>query len=212
MMQAQHVAFSDYSTVTQINQAWFQERLRQLKISQRQLAKRINMDPAGVSYMFQGKRAMSMDEAKAIAEIMLVPVTEVMRQAGIEVLDDVRKVPIAGHIGKSGAVTILPSGTHDEVIAPADVQAGSFALQVRSVNNPRDGWLYFVSGLQQPPVECVDKLCVVALTDGRLLMAALKRGYKRDLYNLVLTHEPEPTVMENKEVAWASRVLWIQPI
>lgn len=47
LMQAQHVALSACNIVT-INQEWFQERLRQLKISQRQLAKRIGVDPANL--------------------------------------------------------------------------------------------------------------------------------------------------------------------
>lgn len=210
-MQAQHGALSDLNTVTQINQAWFQERLRNLKISQRQLAKRINLDPAAVSYMFQGKRNMSMDEAKAIAEQLLVPVTEVMRQAGIEVLDDVRKVPVAGYVGTGGTVTLLPNGTYDFVHAPADTPNGSFALQVRMVNSPRDGWLCFVSGTQQSPADCLDKLCVVALKDGRMLCSVIKRGYKRELYNLILIYDAVPNVLENEEVTWAARIIWIQP-
>lgn len=210
-MQAQHGGFSACSTVTHINQTWFQDRLRELKISQRQLAKRIGVDPAAVSYMFQGKRGMSMDEARSIAEHLLVPVTEVMRQAGIDVLDDVRKVPVAGFIGTGCAVTLLPNGTHDLVVAPADTPANSFALQVRMVHSQNDGWLYFVNGTQLAPAEVMDKLCVVAFKDGGLILATVRRGYKRELYNLVLTCEDKATVLENKEVAWTARVLWIQP-
>lgn len=211
-MQAQHDAFSGPIIVTNIDKGWFQERLRQLKISQRQLAKRIGLDPAAVSYMLQGKRAMSMDEAKAIAEQLLVPVTEVMRQAGIEVLDDVRKVPVTGFIGAGCVVTLLPIGTHDHVMAPSDTPAGSFALQVRMVSSARDGWLYYVAGEQLHAVESVDKLCLVALKDGGMKKAVIKRGYKKDLYNLLLTCEEKQTVLENKEIVWASRVLWIQPV
>lgn len=198
-------------TVPPIDQAWFQEKLRNLKISQRQLAKRIGLDPAAVSYMFAGKRTMSMDEAKAIADIFLVPVTEVMRQAGIEVLDDVRKVPIAGYVGPHCAVTLLPLGTHDMVMAPADVPVGSFAVQMRDVANPKDGWLHFISGLQQPPEDCLDKWCIVAMADGQLVYAGIKRGYKQKLFNLILFCGSSNTVFENREVAWAARVLWIQP-
>ncbi len=189
-----------------LNRPWFQERLRTLKISQRQLAARIGLDPAAVSYMLAGKRAMSMDEAKAIADIFLVPVTEVMRQAGIDVLDDVRKVPIAGFIGTNGAVTLLPKGTHDMVMAPADVPTGSFALQVRMVQSPFDGWLVFVSGQQQEPAEVIDKLAVLALSDGQLMQAIVRRGYKQGLYNLVIASDTN-RVRENKQVAWAARVL-----
>lgn len=194
-----------------LNKPWFQERLKSLRISQRQLAKRINLDPAAVSYMLSGKRAMSMDEAKAIAEILLVPVTEVMRQAGIDVLDDIRKVPIAGHLNGRGVVSLLPRGTHDLVVAPADVPTGSFCLQMRAVNSARDGWLYFVSGEQLEPGECLDRFCVVALKDGALMLSMVKRGYKRELYNLVLMADGEPSVLENKELMWGARVLWILP-
>lgn len=195
----------------EINQQWFQDRLRQVKLSQRQLAKQIGLDPASVSYMLSGKRRMTMEEARSIAGHLLVPVTEVMRQAGIEVLDDVRKVPIAGHLNINGVVSLLPSGTHDMVVAPADVPAGSFAMQMRAVNSPRDGWLYFVSGQQVAPAEYMDKLCVCALKDGTLLVAVIKRGYKRELYNLVTITRLDDNVLENKEVAWAARVMWIQP-
>ena len=111
-----------------LNKAWFQERLKTLGISQRQLAKRIGLDPAALSYMLAGKRAMSMDEAKAIADIFLLPVTEVMRQAGIDVIDDVRKIPIAGYCTSDCSITMMPKGTHDMIVAPADAPSGSFAI------------------------------------------------------------------------------------
>jgi transcriptional regulator with XRE-family HTH domain len=194
-----------------LNKLWFQERLRSIKLSQRQLAIKIGLDPAAVSYMLSGKRTMSMDEAKSIADVLLVPVTEVMRQAGIDVLDDVRKVPIAGHVNARGMVSLLPRGTHDHIIAPADVPVGSFCLQMRAVNSPRDGWLYFISGEQAEVGSCIDRFCVVALKDGALMLATVKRGYKRELYNLVLMGDGEPAVLENKELMWGARVLWILP-
>lgn len=194
-----------------INKTWFREQLSRMGLSQRQLAKRINLDPAAVSYMFAGKRNMSMDEAKAIAGELLLPVTEVMRQAGIEVLDDVRKIPIAGYIGSGSTVTLLPKGTHDTAMAPPDVPAGSFALQVRMVQTTFDGWLYFVSGVQETPEKTTDCLCLVALDDGRLLQGIVRRGYKRELYNLVLSPDGN-AVLENQKIAWAARVLWIQPL
>jgi DNA-binding XRE family transcriptional regulator len=192
-----------------LNRAWFQERLKTLGISQRQLAKRIGLDPAAVSYMLAGKRTMSMDEAKAIADIFLLPVTEVMRQAGIDVLDDIRKIPIAGYCTSDCSITMMPKGTHDMIVAPADVPSGSFAIQHRSVNSIFDGWISFISGAHEKPDDCIGKLTLLALKDGRLLRGVIKRGYKQTLYNLVLV--PDGTVLENQEVAWAARVLWILP-
>lgn len=202
---------AQHDVMGEINQQWFKERLRELHISQRQLAKRVGMDPASMSYMLSGKRSMSMEEAKAIAGHLLVPVTEVMRQAGIEVLDDVRKVPVAGYIGEGGTIALLPNGTHDYAHAPANTPDGSYALQVRMVTSPRDGWLVFVSGVQLDPAQCLDKLCVVAMNDGGMMAAVIRRGYKLGLYNLIRIYENTPNVLENKEVTWASRILWIQP-
>lgn len=193
-----------------LNKEWFSSKLKALKISQRTLAKRIDIDPAAMSYTFSGKRRMTMDEARKIAAVLLVPVTEVMRQAGIEVLDDVKKVPIAGYASQGSVVTLLPKGTHDMVIAPADVPAGSFAIQMRQVNSPFDGWIMFVSGTQQEPADTLDKLCIAALKDGRLLKGIVRRGYKQGYFNLVLAPNIT-TVMENIELAWTARVLWLLP-
>lgn len=193
-----------------IDQDWFKEKLKSVGISQRQLAKKMDLDPASVSYMLAGKRRMTMEEARAIAGHLLLPVTEVMRQAGIEVMDDVRKVPIVGFIGQHSMVTLLPKGTHDTVNAPADVPSGSYVLQIRMVNNPQDGWLYYVDGAQGKPDESLDKLCLVAFKDGGLILAIVRRGYKKDLFNLLQVGDN--TVLENKEIVWTARTLWIQPV
>lgn len=203
------LARAQHGEMSEINQAWFKDRLRQVKLSQRQLAKQMGLDPASVSYMLAGKRGMSMDEARSLSGILLVSVTEVMRQAGIDVVDDVRKVPVAGYVSSGAAVSLLPKGTHDVVTCPADVTTGSFAVQTRIVNSPNDGWLSFVSGVQEKPEDCTGKLTVLALKDGRMLQAIIKRGYKQGYYNLILL--PEGGVLENAEVAWAARILWIQP-
>lgn len=192
-----------------IDQDWFKSKLKSVKLSQRQLAKKMGLDPASVSYMLSGKRRMTMDEAKDLSVHLLLPVTEVMRKAGIEVTDDVRRVPIAGFIGQHSMVTLLPKGTHDAVNAPADVPAGSFVLQIRLVNNPQDGWLYYVDGVQGKAEESLDKLCLAAFKDGGIILAIVRRGYKRDLFNLLLC--AENTVLENRELVWSARVLWIQP-
>lgn len=196
--------------MSKVNQEWFRERLRVIKMSQRTLAKKVGLDPASMSNTFSGKRRMTMEEAREIASHLMLPVTEVMRQAGIDVLDDVRRIPVAGYIGAKGQVTLLPNGTHDTVIAPADTPTGSFALQMRRVNAIEDGWLYFVSGTQRSALECVDRLSLVALDDGRLLKGVVRRGYKKDTYNLVVISEGEQ-VLENCKIAWGAPIVWIQP-
>ena len=77
---------------------WFKEKLKDKKLSQRGLAKLLEIDPAAVSLMFRGQRKMTPHEAHQISVILGVPILEVMRHAGIDVTEDVRKAPIAAHM------------------------------------------------------------------------------------------------------------------
>lgn len=193
-----------------IDKAWFQEKLAAKKLSQRKLAKVLDLDPSTITVMLNGNRKMTMDEARAIAGQLTLPVTEIMRRAGIDVRDDIKKVPIGGHINKDAWVTLLPKGTHDMIEAPADVPATGFALQVRAPGGPHDGWMLFVDGSHREPQDMVGKSCIVALHDGRMLSAVPLRGYKVGTYNLII--QPHASVLENQSVSWCSPVLWIKPV
>lgn len=63
-----------------MNTRWFRDRLRGIELSQRGLAKLLDVDAAAVSYMLRGKRKMTLHEANRIAQILGVPASEVMRQ------------------------------------------------------------------------------------------------------------------------------------
>jgi len=194
-----------------INSGWFKDRLKAIKLSQRGLAKRMNVDPAAISYMLQGKRAMSMEEAKSLADILLMPVTEVMRQAGIDVTDDVRKVPIKGYTDADHIVNFLPKGTYDTTHAPQDMPSKSFVLQHRASSTPTDGWMTFVSGEEHDPKDMIDQYCYVALENGTAMLAVVRKGYKAGTYNLISICDTCET-LENKRVAKAHPVKWVQPI
>ena len=198
-------------TELMINSEWFRDRLKSIKLSQRGLAKQMNIDPAAVSYMLQGKRAMSMEEARVISAILLMPVTEVMRQAGIEVLDDVRKIPVKGFTTVDFLVTFLPKGTYDTIISPQDMPSKSFALQHRSSNSSMDGWMAFVSGEENEPHDMLDQYCYVALEDGTAMLAVVRKGYKVGTYNLLGLCDGIK-VRENKKVAKANLVKWLMPM
>ena len=179
------------------------------QISQRGLAKMLEVDPAAVSLMLRGRRRMTPHEAHQISVILGVPLNEVMRQAGIDVDEDVRKSVIAAHVDEASRVTLMPPGTHDLVLGPADCPVGSYAVQVRSHASIKDGWLLFVTPSQQSANDNLDQLCLVALTDGKQLLATVRRGYRRDTHNLILWSSNE--LVADASVAWTSTVLWIKP-
>ena len=188
---------------------WFKERLAQRKLSQRQLAKLMNLDPAAVSLMLRGQRRMTNEEAHFIASTVGVPVTEVLRRAGVEVLDDVRSVPISAAVDGRALVTLFPEKTHDRVHGPADCPAGTYAVQVRAPSAVQDGWLLFISPSQQDPAELLDRICLVTLKTGIQHIAVLRRGYRTGTYNLITY--PDRELKMDSEIAWASHVLWIKP-
>lgn len=198
-----------FSSTMPMQTEWFRQKLADRKLSQRQLAKLMGLDPAAISLMFRDQRKMTNEEAHFIASTIGVPVTEVLRRAGIEVLDDVRAVPISASMDDACAITIFPDKTHDKVHGPADCPVGTYAVQVRAPTSVQDGWLVFVAPAQQQPNELLDRLCLVTFAKGVQTIGVIKRGYRSGTFNVVrlLTRD----VLQDKTIAWASPVLWVKP-
>lgn len=192
-----------------MNTQWFRGLIADKKLSQRKLAAMMDLDPAAVSLMLRGQRGMSPEEAHRMSQILGVTTTEVLRQAGVAVTDDVRTVSISAWVNEGGVVTLLPDKTHDKVIGPADCPAGTFAVQVRAPSTVQDGWLAYVSPSEVDPPIHLEKLCLVASTMGALSLAILKRGYRNGTYNLIAW--PSFVPCNDAMVAWCSPVLWIKP-
>jgi len=193
-----------------MNTEWFRQLLATRKLSQRGLAKLMELDPAAVSLMLRGQRKMTNEEAHQVSLILGVPITEVLRQAGIEVSDDVRRVKVTGHIGKDAAVTLFPKRTHDKVVGPADCPEGTYALQLRDSSSQRDGWMYFISPSEDDPRQHLGQLCCLALENGEHIVGFLQRGYRSGTFN-VLRNDSTENVRTDCNVVWASRILWIKP-
>ena len=66
-----------------IDTQWFKAVLAYKKISQRQLAFKMGMDPASMSLMLRGKRPMRMIEAEKMSAILAVPLDEILFHAGL---------------------------------------------------------------------------------------------------------------------------------
>ena len=73
------------STQTYPNHQWFKDRLSERKLSQRGLARSMDLDAAAVSLMLRGKRIMKMTEAAEIGKLLGRPASEVMEAAVVRV-------------------------------------------------------------------------------------------------------------------------------
>lgn len=193
-----------------MNTDWFRQKLSERKLSQRGLARQMGLDPAAVSLMLRGQRKMTNEEALQISGFLGTKVTEVLRQAGIEVLDDVRSVPVTGYIDDTAVVTLFPRRTFDKVIGPADCPFGTYALQMRIPNSAKDGWMYFISPAEEDPRNCLGKVCCIALDNGEHVLSSLQRGYRTGTYNLIRCSSGT-ALRTDANVTWVSPVLWIKP-
>ena len=70
--------------------------------------------------------------------------------------------------------------------------------------------MFYVSAGQQDPRERIDTLCLVAMHDGSQTLAYVRRGYRKDTFNLIALTD-HGKLMQDSIVSWVSPVLWIRP-
>lgn len=119
-------------------------------------------------------------------------------------------VPLKGYVGAGQAVYAIDDGGDDTVEAPPYSDENTIAVQVRGDSMfPvfEDGTLLYYSR-RLPPVEMINRRCVVHLADGRILVKTLRRGSVPGLYTLTSFNAPD---MEDEVVEWASPIEWIRP-
>ena len=197
------------SALKPIDTTWFRQQLAARKLSQRALARLMKIDAAAVSLMLRGHRRMTNQEAHKLASVLGTKVTEVLRHSGVDVIDDVRKVPISAWVNNEGAVSLFPDKTHAVVAGPADCPTGTYCVQCRAPSEPQDSWLLFVNPAQEQPENCLEYLCVVAIDHGALTTANVRRGYRPGRWNLLMW--PNREFRPDVTVAWCSKVTWIKP-
>lgn len=193
------------------NTKWFRDRLAEREMSLRQLARKIDLDPSALSLTLRGKRKMTLEEANQIAGLLGVQVTEILRQAGVPVSEDVKGVRMIGTVDAKSAIKALPD-SQKRIHAPADVPLDGFALQIRAANTFHDGWVVFCSGDKMSPDMALDRLAVIYMADGKRLVGTLRRGYEEGAYNVLpLLDATGGGVLENQAVEAAATVLWMRP-
>jgi transcriptional regulator with XRE-family HTH domain len=130
--------------------------------------------------------------------------------------DNREPIPVVGYVG-AGA-TVLPlddtneADGFDTIERPPFITGQAIAVEVRGdslIPVAEDGWKLIYTG--EPEMleeEVLNKLCVVALVDGRILVKRIVRGTKPQRYHLLSTNAP---MIEDVEVLWAAKVRAIIP-
>lgn len=125
-------------------------------------------------------------------------------------------IPVVGYVGAGAAVHPIDDNAHgdgmDTVPRPPFVHGSAVAVEVRGdslVPVAEDGWrLIYVGNQTIVEEEVLNRLCIVQLTDGRMLVKRIVRGSKPQRYHLLSTNAP---MIEDAEIEWAARVKAIIP-
>lgn len=102
----------------------------------------------------------------------------------------------------------LGAGLEEVELPPGLVGEGYVALRIRgsSMRPLRNNWVIFYKREQDGvPDYALNDLCVVKLTDGRMYVKELRRGYTPGRFNLESWSAAEEPLID-QEVAWAAPV------
>lgn len=129
-----------------IDREWFIKKLDDGDKSVRKLAAHLQLDPSAVSRMLNGQRKMQMEEASSIASFLAVPVSDVIKHAGVSIDLDGQptRILLAATINSKGNVERLtePRPLPQSVIdrAHAAIQSHGngkiVAAQIRALDGP----------------------------------------------------------------------------
>lgn len=181
---------------------WIRRGLEREGRTQVGLAAALGVAHPQVTMLLQGKRRLKADEIDRVAAYLGSPPP----------IGD--PVPIVGYV-RAGSEAVLYNegqGPFDEAPMPPGGGPKTVAVRVQGESMSgriENGDLVYYDDRHDPPTEAMlNKLCIVGLPDGRVLVKRLLRGSQPGLYHL-LSMFGEPVT--DTPVDWAARVIWIQP-
>lgn len=103
-----------------MDEKWFKQRQKKVGVTAEDIAQSIGRDRSAVSKIYSGHRAMSLEWAKAFAEVLQTPLSVVLEKAGIAEPQVTRQL-VPGFADSDAAVW-QPKGAEDRTV-PAIAEA-----------------------------------------------------------------------------------------
>lgn len=135
-----------------------------------------------------------------------------LKISGRQISGTVTSVSIVGYVGAGGSISFEDGqGPFGEAeMPPKDGSSALVAVMVKGDSMSgmlEDGWtVYYDNRREQPDENLHSKLCIVGLTDGRVLIKKLYPGRKRGHYDL---HSVNAPPLLDQPVEWAAKIAWI---
>lgn len=192
-----------------------QNRIREIRtsagLSLEALAKRIGTTRATVMKLEKGDMQLTTTWMSRIAQGL-----HCRQQALLEV-DDQGEVYIVGEVGAGEEVLLFDDANMRDFEAvecpPGCDPSRIAALRVRGTSMMpamQNGWIIYYDISKSNDVEsCINKLSIVQLFDGRMLVKTVRLGSKDGRFHLI-SHNAD--IMPDVRLRWCSRVLFIKPI
>jgi transcriptional regulator with XRE-family HTH domain len=190
---------------------WIREGLKQTRKTRSGLAKALGRSPSAITDLLNGSRRLRAEEIAVVADYLGVEPPRLI--GGGRPSNPAGKVPLVGYVG-AGAIAHFYAdgqGPFDEVPAPDAASPSTVAVQIRghSLGALFDNWLVFYDNVEDPPEErLIGRMCVCGLSDGRVLVKALKRSQIPGLWTLLSNTEPP---IYDVALDWAAVVREMRP-
>jgi DNA-binding XRE family transcriptional regulator len=184
---------------------WFQDRVRDAELSQSRLARLLDIDKSALSLMFNGKREMKMAEASRIAEVLALPLDEVLAHAGVKVPKGPSSVAVVGAVDASNEIHVKKAGTR--VHTMPDPSKDAVAVRCEDRGSLLYGWTFYYVPHAGVAADALERLCVVRLVNGAQYLFVPSRGFEPGVYNL---RGLNGFSMDGQKITAASPVLQIK--
>lgn len=186
-------------------------RARQAKgMSQRALALAVGTAQTTISSWERNRTEPTRADVERVALALLMKPSELEFSAADA---EHRQVPVVGYVAAGSAAVLYSEGQGnlDYVTAPDNAGPMTVAAEIRgdSLGPVLDNWLVFYDDVRSPVTpDMFNKLCVVGLADGRVLVKRL-RPAANGLFHLD-SNSNEPTLTD-QTVEWAAVVTNMRP-
>jgi phage repressor protein C with HTH and peptisase S24 domain len=170
--------------------------------------------PTTLSLKVGTNRTLVKDLLEKTADINIGTLTKLAGALDVSISDLIAapRVNVAGYIGAGGVVIFEQFEGGDSVLRPPGFSGELVALVVRGESmlpKYKDGDIIYIQrdgGGIQP--DCLGDDCAVQLTSGETFIKQIINGSSEGRFTLLSLNAPP---IEDVEVAWATRVLFIMP-
>lgn len=195
-----------------VNKRFFTQLLRDRNLSQRELAKRMDLDQSSIVRALQGKRKFTNSETASLARILEIPMEDVLRNLDVDVpvmrAHQKGLITVAIYIETSRVVMGRPpKGPRAVVVPPNESGIGMRALRCEDPG-PLDGaYLYYRPATEVSP-DAIGRLAICTLQGGEAVAGTLRHGSKRATYTVV--DFGGRVIVEDAWLESAVPVVWIK--